>query len=805
MNMFIRSVTVVALVLSASVANHAVGYDIVFDTPEPYPSRMHGDKDYSWESRSLPIGNGSIGANIFGSIATERITFNEKSLWRGGPNVSSDPGYYWNVDKRSAHLLPEIRKAFAEGDSLRADTLVRRNFNSDVSYVASDEKPYRFGNYTWMGEFLIDTGIDTTAVRGYSRSLSLDSAMVTVSFEAGGVNYKREYFASYPDNVMVVRFSADAPQNITLRFVPNEVSTGRYTYVEVDGMIYAGALDDNHMRYAMMVSALGSDHGGIIETADNLLKVAGVRTVTFYITADTDYKMNFDPDFDDPATYTGGNPEDSVFRWNCAATKLGFDRLLERHVRDYRNLFDRVTLSLDPVRNDADAARISTPERLRRYRDGQSDTYLEELYYQFGRYLLISSSRPGNLPANLQGIWHNGIDGPWHVDYHNNINIQMNYWPACPTGLAECMQPMVDFIRTLEKPGRRTAQAYFGADGWTASISGNPFGFTAPLSSEDMSWNFNPMAGPWLATHLWEYYDYTRDTTYLREIAYDLIKGSADFVCGYLWKTPQGVYTACPSTSPEHGPIDKGATFVHAVCRELLSDAIEASLVLDTDSAARARWTEVWDNIAPYRVGRYGQLMEWSEDIDDPNDHHRHVNHLFGLHPGRTITHDSTPELIDPCRVVLQHRGDGATGWSMGWKLNQWARLRDGDHAYTLYGNLLKNGTLDNLWDTHPPFQIDGNFGGTAGVTEMLMQCHNGTIDLLPALPSAWPAGEVKGLRARGNFIVDIAWHDGGLTNVTVQALSDGKCVLRYAGSSAGFDALAGKTYVFRYDPDKGL
>ena len=806
MKKILNAIVPVALALVCHAECGAAGYEIVFDAPEPYPAVLTGKKDVSWESRSLPIGNGSIGANILGSVSTERITFNEKSLWHGGPAVSDDPGDYWNVDKQSAHLLPDIRQAFLDGDSLRADSLVRRNFNSGVAYNSWEESPFRFGNFTWMGEFLIDTGIDEADVSGYTRSLSLDSAMVTVSFEANGKHYKREYFISYPDNVMVARFSADTPQNISLRFVPTAGSTGGYSYSGIDEMIYAATLDDNHMRYAMMVSALGSgEPGGLIQCRDHSLQAIGVHTVTFYITADTDYNINFDPDFDDPATYTsGGNPEDMVFKWNIEASKLGFDRLLERHVADYRALFDRVSLSLNPDAEDS-VKHLSTPDRLKRYREGYPDRYLEELYYQFGRYLLIASSRPGNLPANLQGIWHNGPDGPWHVDYHNNINIQMNYWPACMTGLPECMEPMIDFIRTLEKPGHRTAKAYFGSDGWTASISGNPFGFTAPLSSEDMSWNFNPMAGPWLATHLWDYYDYTRDTTYLRDVAYDLIKGSADFVCGYLWKAPDGKYMACPSTSPEHGPIDKGATFVHAVCRELLLDAIEASEVLDTDSTARERWADVYRNIAPYQVGRYGQLMEWSDDIDDPADQHRHVNHLFGLHPGRTITFENDPDLIDACRVVLEHRGDGATGWSMGWKLNQWARMRDGDHAYTLYGNLLKNGTLDNLWDTHPPFQIDGNFGGTAGVTEMLMQSHTGEINLLPALPSAWPSGKVTGLRAKGNFVVDIEWQDGMLNNVTIHSLSGGQCKLRYAGSAMEFGALPGNTYVFHYDPVHGL
>ena len=467
---------------------------------------------------------------------------------------------------------------------------------------------------------------------------------------------------------------------------------------------------------------------------------------------------------------------------------------LTTYNKDYASLFNRVSLTLNDGQKTQD---IPTPQRLINYRKGQEDYYLEELYYQFGRYLLIASSRPGNLPANLQDIWHNNVDGPWRVDYHNNINIQMNYWLAGSTNLSECTLPLIDFIRTLVKPGEKTAKAYFGARGWTASISGNIFGFTAPLESEDMSWNFNPMAGPWLATHVWDYYDYTRDKKFLKEVGYDLIKSSAIFAVDYLWKKPDGTYTAAPSTSPEHGPIDEGTTFVHAVIREILMNAIDASKVLDVDKKERKQWEEVLRKIAPYKVGRYGQLLEWSKDIDDPNDQHRHVNHLFGLHPGHTVSPITTP--AEASKVVLNHRGDGATEWSMGWKLNQWARLHDGNRAYKLFGNLLKNGTLDNLWDTHPPFQIDGNFGGTAGVTEMLMQSHMGFIHLLPALPDAWKDGEVKGLCAKGNFELDIHWKNGSLSSVTVLSKDGGNCELRYKDDKFVLKTNKRKTYKLNY------
>lgn len=554
------------------------------------------------------------------------------------------------------------------------------------------------------------------------------------------------------------------------------------------------------MKYAVRIQA--TVKGGTLNNTDGRITVKEADEVVFYVTADTDYKMNFAPDFTDPKTYVGVNPLETTQQWMKDAVAKGYANLLDEHYKDYASLFNRVKLELNPT---VKTSNLPTAQRLKNYRNGQPDYYLEKLYYQFGRYLLIASSRPGNMPANLQGIWHNNIDGPWRVDYHNNINIQMNYWPACSTNLDECMLPLIDFIRTLVKPGEKTAQSYFGARGWTASISANIFGFTTPLESQDMSWNFNPMAGPWLATHVWEYYDYTKDLKFLKETGYELIKSSANFTVDYLWHKPDGTYTAAPSTSPEHGPIDQGATFVHAVVREILLDAIQASKELGIDKKERKQWEHVLANLVPYKIGRYGQLLEWSTDIDDPKDEHRHVNHLFGLHPGHTVSPITTPELAEAAKVVLVHRGDGATGWSMGWKLNQWARLQDGNHAYTLFGNLLKNGTVDNLWDTHPPFQIDGNFGGTAGITEMLLQSHMGFIQLLPALPDAWKDGSIQGVCAKGNFEIDMIWKDGLLQEATLLSKAGENCTVKYAGKTISFKTAKGRSYQLKYDKENGL
>ena len=748
------------------------------------------NSDHEWEYRSLPLGNGSIGCNVMGSVSVERYTLNEKTLWRGGPNTAKGPQDYWDQNKQSAHLLKEIRQAFADNDWNKAANLTASNFNSNVPYEATGEPQFRFGSFTTMGELCIATGIDEKAVSDYRRTLSLDSALATVSFCSDGVCYVRNTFISYPANTMAIRFKASAKgrQNLVVDYTPNPVSEPLHMSWENNSFTYVGELDNNHMKYAVRITVLPK--GGILSTANNKIHINGADEVVILLTADTDYCPNYDPDFSDPKAYVGTDPVQTTSKWMSNAVKKGYGKLFNEHYKDYASLFNRVSFKLDSSSSDK-----PTNERLADYRKGHHDQGLETLYYQFGRYLLIASSRPGNLPANLQGIWHNNVDGPWRVDYHNNINLQMNYWPALPTNLTECAEPLTDFIRTLQKPGERTAKAYWGARGWAASISANIFGFTGPLEGADMSWNYNPMAASWLATHLWDYYDYTRDTDFLRSTAYPLMKGCALFCEDFLWHKPDGTLTAAPSTSPEHGPVDEGTTFTHAVIREILLDCIEAAKVLNTDSDKIKDWQDVLLRLMPYKIGRYGQLMEWSRDIDDPNDHHRHVNHLFGLHPGHTISPLTTPELAQASRIVLEHRGDGATGWSMGWKLNQWARLHDGNRSYILYGNLLKNGTADNLWDIHPPFQIDGNLGGTAGVTEMLLQSHARYIDLLPSLPDAWSNGSITGLRARGNFGVDIKWSNGKLTKARITSGSGEDCCIRYGNQTITFPTKRNKNY----------
>lgn len=775
--------------------------------PEPGEFQPYGGVDPQWERRSLPIGNGNIGASLFGSVATERLSLNEITLWNGGPGTSKGPAHYWNVNKKSTDALRQIRKAFAAGDSALAAQLTADNMNGVAAYERGAEPEWRFGNYTTLGELRVATGIDACDEGSYSRTLSLDSALARVSFTAGGVRYVRETFCSHPENVLVVRFTASkkGKQNLMLKYVPSMEAKGTTSNVDANELLYVGNLTNNGMKVVVRI-AMRHKGGKVVRDGHVGLQVKGADEVEFILTADTDYKMNFDPDFNDPKTYVGVEPMETTASWLKAAMALNYKRLMRRHLADYRPIFTRVSLSLGADANKAltrTELEKATPDRLADYRRGVADPYLEALYYQFGRYLLISSSRAGNLPANLQGLWLANSDAPWHADYHNNINIQMNYWPVMQGGLQECAKPFVDYVRTLVKPGAVTARDYFGARGWTASISANPFGFTAPLRDRDMSWNLSPVAGPWLAAQVYDIYTFSRDKEWLKNEAYPIIKGAALFCQDFLWRKPDGNYTVAPSTSPEHGIVDDGVTFCQAVVRELLTDAVEAANILGVDQAESAQWQDVLRHLPPYRIGRYGQLMEWSRDIDDPKDEHRHVNHLFGLHPGHTVSWTHTPELAKAARVVLEHRGDGATGWSMGWKLNLWARLLDGNHAYKLYGNLLKNGTADNLWDLHPPFQIDGNFGGTAGVTEMLLQSQDGDIHLLPALPDAWADGEVKGLCARGNFVVDITWRGGQLAEARVRSNSGEAGVVRYKGQTLPVDVKQGETLVVTWEKGK--
>ncbi len=785
----------------ADIIDYTMGNALWFDTPNSSTaglaiwntndfSTTDTNPDQLWERKSFPIGNGSFGGNILGGVNRERVVLNEKTLWKGGPATGAST--YWNMNRTvSESTLNSIRTYLASGQTSTASSLVSSNYRGNIDYDSR-----RFGSYTVMGEAYVSTGINETGVTNYKRIVNMDRSIVVVEFEKDGTKYQRRYFCSYPDSVMVWRYTSEGEaQNLTFSFVTpqviNSVTAGN------GSLLYDGKLSNNNMKWALRVDVRTNDGGTVTANANTrTITVTGSNDVEFILAGDTDYVMNFDPDFTDASAFVGVDPVMSVNKMvNSALTKT-YDQLYDTHYADYSELFNRVEIEINP---DQKFENKPTPTRLSSYRRGTLDHELEQQYFQYGRYLLISSSRAGNMPANLQGMWHNNSEGPWRVDYHNNINLQMNYWPATCTNLLECFTPFIDYVRGLVKPGEKTAQAYYQARGWTAEVSTNIFGFTAPLNSTSMDWNYNPTAGPWLATQIWEYYDYTRDKEWLREIGYPIIKSSANFVSDLLY-LHNGTYTSAPSYSPEHGSCDLGATYANAVTREVLDEAIKAAEILGDNASELDEWKDRLSKMYPYQVGRYGQLQEWYNDIDTYNDTHRHTNHLFGLHPGSSINVLEDTDLADACKETLRQRGDEATGWSMGWKLNHWARLLDGDHAYVLFQNLLKNGTADNMWDLHPPFQIDGNFGGTAGVSELFLQSHNGMLHLLPALPSSWTDGKITGLRTRGNFEVDVIYAGGKLDHAVITSNAGEPCKVYYNGKEKEFSTVKGGVYVVRYN-----
>ncbi len=706
---------------------------------------------------ALAVGNGRLGAMVFGGVAQERIQLNEDTLWAGGPYDPANP--------EALEALPKVRELIFAGQYREAHNLIGQKMMA---------KPLTQMPYQCVGDLLLEFP-DANGVTDYRRDLNLDTAVATVAYMIGGVRYTREVFSSPVDQVIVVRLKADKPGKVTFTAGMKTPQKASVTVESPNTLVMQGVNGASRgiagaLKYQARVAIAIS--GGQIVPRDSQITVTGADSALLLIAVATSYRS-----FKDVTGDSEASAKDAISK----ASRRSFEALLKDHVAAHQNLFRRVTLDLGTT----PAAQRPTDERIRDP-NKVNDPQLSALYFQFGRYLLICSSRPGCQPANLQGIWNDSMNPPWQSKYTININTEMNYWPAEPTNLGECVEPLVAMVMDLTETGARTAKTMYNAGGWVTHHNTDLWRASAPIDGPQ--WGMWPTGGAWLCLHLWDHYDYSRDKEYLAKV-YPAMKGAAQFFFDTLVEEPKHkLLVTCPSLSPENGhpfgtSVCASPTMDVQILRDLFTNCIRAAEILGVDEEFRKQATATRERLAPNQIGRSGQLQEWLEDWDmkAPEIHHRHVSHLYGLYPSDQIHVRTTPDLAAAVRKSLEIRGDEATGWGIGWRLNLWARLHDGEHAYSILTMLLRpERTYPNMFDAHPPFQIDGNFGGVSGIGEMLLQSCAGEIELLPALPKAWPSGSARGLRARGGFALDIEWKDHKLVNATVHALVGGPCRLRY-------------------------